>query len=152
MEELAGRLGKTVSLADVLAFPGVIPTQSRTAVRLTRDLPDDIGVLLAQAADQLIENRECEGAATTAAMLGIVDRLEKELADWRTRLDGLRVKASLGKMELRDKERQLAEQLFALRLQKVTGQLENPAKISTVRRDLARVMTVLGEKARVAAS
>ncbi len=50
--------------------------------------------------------------------------------------------------DLRDKEQQLAEQLFALRLQKVTGQLENPAKITAVRRDLARVMTVLGEKAR----
>jgi large subunit ribosomal protein L29 len=50
--------------------------------------------------------------------------------------------------ELREKEEQLAEQLFALRLQKVTGQLENPAKITAVRRDLARVMTVLGEKAR----
>ena len=50
--------------------------------------------------------------------------------------------------ELRDKERELAEQLFALRLQKVTGQLENPAKIANLRRDLARVLTVLGEKAR----
>ena len=50
--------------------------------------------------------------------------------------------------ELRDKERELAEQLFALRLQKVTGQLENPAKIANLRRDMARVLTVLGEKAR----
>lgn len=50
--------------------------------------------------------------------------------------------------ELRIKETELAEQLFALRLQKVTGQLENPAKIRNVRRDLARVLTVLGEKAR----
>lgn len=50
--------------------------------------------------------------------------------------------------ELRTKETELAEQLFALRLQKVTGQLENPAKIRNVRRDLARVLTVLGEKAR----
>ena len=48
--------------------------------------------------------------------------------------------------ELRDKERELAEQLFALRLQKVTGQIENPAKLRLVRRDLARVMTVLREK------
>lgn len=48
--------------------------------------------------------------------------------------------------ELRDKETELAEQLFALRLQKVTGQLENPAKIGGVRRDLARVLTVLREK------
>lgn len=50
--------------------------------------------------------------------------------------------------ELRDKESEIAEQLFALRLQKVTGQLENPAKISNLRRDLARVLTVLEEKAR----
>ena len=49
--------------------------------------------------------------------------------------------------ELRAKERELAEQLFALRLQKVTGQLENPAKITHLRRDMARVLTVLGEKA-----
>ena len=49
--------------------------------------------------------------------------------------------------ELREKENELAQQLFALRLQKVTGQLENPAKIPGVRRDLARVLTVLNEKA-----
>ncbi len=48
--------------------------------------------------------------------------------------------------ELREKERELAEQLFALRLQKVTGQLESPAKISAVRKDLARLLTVLREK------
>jgi large subunit ribosomal protein L29 len=48
--------------------------------------------------------------------------------------------------ELRDRERELAEQLFALRLQQVTGQIENPAKLRLVRRDLARVMTVLREK------
>lgn len=48
--------------------------------------------------------------------------------------------------ELRDKETELAEQLFALRLQKVTGQLDNPAKMVSVRKDLARVLTVLEEK------
>jgi len=48
--------------------------------------------------------------------------------------------------ELRDRERELSEQLFALRLQKVTGQLEKPARVREVRRDLARVMTVLREK------
>ncbi len=47
--------------------------------------------------------------------------------------------------ELMDKENELAQQLFALRLQKVTGQLENPSKIPQARRDLARVLTVLGE-------
>jgi len=48
--------------------------------------------------------------------------------------------------ELRDKERELAEQLFALRLQKVTGQLEKPARVRQVRREMARVLTVLREK------
>ena len=48
--------------------------------------------------------------------------------------------------ELRDPEWELADQLFALRLQKVTGQLEKPARVRQVRRDLARVMTVLREK------
>jgi large subunit ribosomal protein L29 len=48
--------------------------------------------------------------------------------------------------ELRDKERELAEQLFALRLQKVTGQLEKPARVRQVRRELARVLTVQREK------
>jgi large subunit ribosomal protein L29 len=48
--------------------------------------------------------------------------------------------------DLRDREKELADQLFALRLQKVTGQLEKPARIAQVRKDLARVMTVLREK------
>lgn len=48
--------------------------------------------------------------------------------------------------ELKEKERELAEQLFALRLKKVTGQLENAARIGSARRDMARVLTVLGEK------
>ncbi len=48
--------------------------------------------------------------------------------------------------DLQTKENELAEQLFALRLQKVTGQLDNPAKLGNVRRDLARVLTVMNEK------
>ncbi len=48
--------------------------------------------------------------------------------------------------ELRQTEEELAEKLFALRLQRVTGQLDSPAKIRAVRRDLARVLTVLQEK------
>jgi large subunit ribosomal protein L29 len=49
--------------------------------------------------------------------------------------------------ELRAQEKELSQQLFALRLNKSTGQLESPAKVRAVRRDLARVLTVLGEKA-----
>jgi large subunit ribosomal protein L29 len=48
--------------------------------------------------------------------------------------------------ELLDREKDLSEQLFALRLQKVTGQLEKPSRIHQVRKDLARVLTVLREK------
>jgi large subunit ribosomal protein L29 len=48
--------------------------------------------------------------------------------------------------ELRARERELAEQLFALRLQRVTGQLEKPSKMRTARRELARVLTVLREQ------
>lgn len=48
--------------------------------------------------------------------------------------------------ELQDKESELAQQLFVLRLQKVTGQVENPSKIQQTRRNIARVLTVAREK------
>jgi large subunit ribosomal protein L29 len=48
--------------------------------------------------------------------------------------------------QLQEKESELSQQLFALRLNKATGQLESPAKVRTVKRDLARVMTILREK------
>ena len=47
--------------------------------------------------------------------------------------------------ELRAKETELAEQLFALRVQKVTGQLEKPSKVRQAKKDLARVLTVMRE-------
>ena len=50
--------------------------------------------------------------------------------------------------ELREQETELTDQLLALRLQKVTGQLEKPSKIKEVKNDLARVLTVLREKER----
>jgi len=48
--------------------------------------------------------------------------------------------------ELRVKERDLNEQLFQLRFQAATAQLEKPAKIRQVRRDLARIKTVIRKK------
>ncbi len=48
--------------------------------------------------------------------------------------------------ELRQQEDTLREQLFKLRFQKATGQGENPQKIGFVRKDLARVLTVIREK------
>jgi large subunit ribosomal protein L29 len=47
---------------------------------------------------------------------------------------------------LRERERELDDQLFRLRIQKSMGQLEAPAKVREVRRDLARVKTILREK------
>jgi large subunit ribosomal protein L29 len=48
--------------------------------------------------------------------------------------------------ELRSRENELVDQLFAFRLQKVTGQVESPAKLRQTRRDLARILTVLRER------
>ncbi|MFB3123145.1 MAG: 50S ribosomal protein L29 [Candidatus Binatia bacterium] len=48
--------------------------------------------------------------------------------------------------ELESEAGAFSEQLFRLRLQKATGQLEDVMKIRKVRRDLARVKTVLTQK------
>ena len=48
--------------------------------------------------------------------------------------------------ELRQRVKELDDQLFRLRIQKSMGQLEAPAKVRDVRRDLARVKTILREK------
>ena len=40
----------------------------------------------------------------------------------------------------------LEEQLFKLRFQKSTGQIENPIKIREVRKDIARVLTVINQR------
>jgi large subunit ribosomal protein L29 len=52
--------------------------------------------------------------------------------------------------ELRTRVKDLDDQLFRLRIQKAMGQLEAPAKVRAVRRDLARVKTILREKEREA--
>ncbi|HYS04743.1 MAG TPA: 50S ribosomal protein L29 [Candidatus Dormibacteraeota bacterium] len=48
--------------------------------------------------------------------------------------------------ELRTREQTLREQIFKLRFQKATGQSESPQKIALVRKELARVLTVIREK------
>ena len=52
----------------------------------------------------------------------------------------------MGTEELRTRERELQEQLFRLRVQKSIGQLDNAVKLREIRRDIARVKTVLKEK------
>jgi large subunit ribosomal protein L29 len=49
---------------------------------------------------------------------------------------------------LQSKVKELDDQLFRMRIQKSMGQLEAPGKIRNVRRELARIQTVLREKAK----
>ncbi|ARE39518.1 LSU ribosomal protein L29p (L35e) [Rhodovulum sp. P5] len=53
--------------------------------------------------------------------------------------------------ELREQLTSLKKEAFNLRFQQATGALENTARMRAVRRDVARVKTVLNEKARAAA-
>jgi len=53
----------------------------------------------------------------------------------------------LGVPELRDREKDLSEQLFKLRLSKSLGQIENALKLRETRRQIARVKTLIREKA-----
>jgi large subunit ribosomal protein L29 len=50
--------------------------------------------------------------------------------------------------ELQTRERELSEQLFKLRFQRATGRMENPSKMGQVRREIARIKTLLSERAR----
>jgi len=49
--------------------------------------------------------------------------------------------------QLRDRLVELRKEAFNLRFQKASGQLENSARMRVVRRDAARVLTILNEKA-----
>ncbi|HET6514968.1 MAG TPA: 50S ribosomal protein L29 [Thermodesulfovibrionales bacterium] len=48
--------------------------------------------------------------------------------------------------ELRVKDQDLRRELFNLRFRLATGEVENPMRIRAVRRDIARVLTVMTEK------
>ncbi|WP_251545480.1 50S ribosomal protein L29 [Limosilactobacillus caecicola] len=48
--------------------------------------------------------------------------------------------------QLLSREKELKEQLFNLRFQLATGQLENTASLKSVRKDIARVKTVLRQQ------
>ena len=53
--------------------------------------------------------------------------------------------------QLRDELTNLKKESFNLRFQQATGALESTARMRSVRRDIARVKTVLNEKAQAAA-
>jgi large subunit ribosomal protein L29 len=48
--------------------------------------------------------------------------------------------------QLKDKLVQLKKEQFNLRFQQATGQLERTARVKEVRRDIARIKTILGQK------
>jgi large subunit ribosomal protein L29 len=48
--------------------------------------------------------------------------------------------------QLNDSLVKLKKEQFNLRFQRASGQLENTARVRTVRRDIARIMTVLGSR------
>jgi len=48
--------------------------------------------------------------------------------------------------ELRQEEMTLRKELFNLRFQKATGEIQNPRRIRQVRKDIARVLTLINEK------
>jgi large subunit ribosomal protein L29 len=62
-------------------------------------------------------------------------------AEWRTRTED----------QLREQLLQLKKEQFNLRFQKATGQLENTSRVREVRRDIARIKTILAEQAAAAA-
>ncbi len=50
--------------------------------------------------------------------------------------------------ELKQKEQDLRKELFNLRFRLATGEVENPMRIRGIRRDIARVLTVMTEMQR----
>ena len=54
--------------------------------------------------------------------------------------------------QLREELSNLKKEAFNLRFQQATGQLENTARMRSVKRDVARVRTVLTQKAALAAA
>ena len=51
--------------------------------------------------------------------------------------------------ELAQKEQDLRKELFNLRFQQATGEIENPMRIRTVRKNIAKVLTIRSEKLKV---
>jgi large subunit ribosomal protein L29 len=57
----------------------------------------------------------------------------------------------LTQAELADRKRDLKSTLFHLRVQQQSGHLEKPSQIRAIRRDVARIETVITQKSRAAA-
>jgi large subunit ribosomal protein L29 len=50
--------------------------------------------------------------------------------------------------ELRHEEKDLRKELFNLKFQKTTGEIENPLRLRHVRKNIARILTIVSEKSK----
>ncbi len=50
--------------------------------------------------------------------------------------------------ELKHEEKDLRKELFNLKFQKTTGEIENPLRIRHVRKNIARILTIVSEKSK----
>ncbi len=48
--------------------------------------------------------------------------------------------------ELRKKEQDMRKELFNLRFQQATGEIENPMRLHALKKDIARILTIITEK------
>jgi large subunit ribosomal protein L29 len=73
---------------------------------------------------------------------------------WQLRTEFMKVDKirNLTEEELGHQERELADQLFKLKFQLNMGQTESLKKMRGLRKDIARVKTILGERKRAAAA
>lgn len=58
---------------------------------------------------------------------------------------------SLSKEELLQKERALKDELYKLNMQRYGGRVEKPHMFSLIKKDIARIKTILNEKTRITA-
>lgn len=63
-------------------------------------------------------------------------------------MDTVKSLRELGIDELNEKFRQYKEELFNLRFQNAIGQLKNTGRIKIVRKTIAKILTIVGEKDR----
>lgn len=54
--------------------------------------------------------------------------------------------------QLKEELAKLKKEQFNLRFQKASGQLENTARVTAIRREIAVIKTILGERARASAA
>jgi large subunit ribosomal protein L29 len=81
--------------------------------------------------------------------LAEISKLAAQGSELIMKVDKIR---NLTDAELQHQERDLADQLFKLKFQLNMGQTESLKKIRGLRRDIARVKTILGERVRSAAA